>query len=197
MARKKISIDDIPSVELIEKELARGKNRHSYRRTLVSTLYGLVIVAAIAVLVAVFWIPVLAISGSSMSPLLNDGELAVVWKNADFDTGSVVAFQYNSKVLIKRIIAGPGDVVNIDPDGNVYVNRMLLNEPYVSEKALGHCNIELPFEVPEEQYFVMGDHRSVSIDSRNVSVGCISREQIIGRIIYRIWPLPAWGAIEN
>lgn len=197
MAGKKIDIDDIPSVELIEKELARGKYRHRYRRTLASTIYGLVTVAAAAVLIAFLWLPVLTINGSSMSPLLNEGDVAVTRKNAEFDTGSVVAFYYNNNILIKRVIAGPGDIVNIDENGNVYVNDAAIDEPYVSDRALGHCNIELPFEVPDEKYFVMGDHRTVSIDSRNTAVGCIGEEQIVGKVIFRIWPFPAWGKIES
>lgn len=197
MAGKKYTIEDLPAIEALEKELALERYKHRFRRALATTLYGLITVAAAAVLIALLWMPVLRISGSSMTPLLYEGEIVATWKNSDFDTGSVVAFYYNNKILIKRVIAGPGDWVNIDSEGNVYINNVLLEEPYVSEKSIGSCNIELPYQVPDEKYFVMGDHRSVSIDSRNTSIGCVAEEQIVGKVFFRVWPLPEWGAIAE
>jgi signal peptidase I len=153
-------------------------------------------VAALAVLVATLWLPVLQIYGTSMAPTLNDGEVVVSLKSGTFNTGDVIAFYYNNKILVKRVIAGPGDWVDIKDDGTVYVNDVELDEPYVVEKALGDCNITLPYQVPESRVFVMGDHRSVSIDSRNTAVGCVSEEQIVGRLVMRLWPLSQFGEIK-
>jgi signal peptidase I len=153
-------------------------------------------VAAVAVLVATLWLPVLQIYGTSMAPTLNDGELVVSLKSGTFNTGDVIAFYYNNKILVKRVIAGPGDWVDIKDDGTVYVNDVELDEPYVVEKALGDCNITLPYQVPESRVFVMGDHRSVSVDSRNTAVGCVSEEQIVGRLVMRLWPLSQFGEIK-
>jgi signal peptidase I len=148
------------------------------------------------VLVATLLLPVLRIYGTSMSPTLNDGEIVLSLKSGNFETGDVIAFYYNNKILVKRVIAGPGDWVDIKDDGTVYVNNVELDEPYVVEKAFGECNIELPYQVPESRVFVMGDHRSVSVDSRNTSIGCVSEEQIVGRLVMRIWPLTDIGKIE-
>ena len=160
-----------------------------YRSVLKSTIFMLVVVAAIAVLVATTWLPVLQIYGSSMTPTLNEGEVVVSVKGSSFEQGDLIAFYYGNKILVKRCIATPGQWVDIDEDGNVYVDGNRLNEPYVKEKAFGDCDIKLPYQVPEDRYFCMGDHRETSVDSRNSSVGCISKEQIIGRIFFRIWPL--------
>ena len=152
--------------------------------------------AAIAVLVATLWLPVLQIYGSSMTPTLQDGEIIFSVKTADLEPGDIVAFYYNNKILVKRVICGPGDWVNIDEDGTVYVNEVRLKEPYLAEKALGDCNIELPYQVPDGKIFVMGDHRSTSVDSRNTAVGCVAQEQIVGKIIFRIWPLNRLGDVD-
>jgi signal peptidase I len=153
-------------------------------------------VAAVAVLVATLWLPVLQIYGTSMAPTLTDGDVVVSLKSGKFNTGDVIAFYYNNKILVKRVIAGPGDWVDIKDDGTVYVNDVELDEPYVVEKALGDCNITLPYQVPESRVFVMGDHRSVSIDSRNTAVGCVSEEQIVGRLVMRLWPFDQFGKIN-
>ena len=180
---------EVPDVELLKKELDRVNYKTKYRSVLKSTIFMLVVVAAIAVLVATTWLPVLQIYGSSMTPTLNEGEVVVSVKGSSFKQGDLIAFYYGNKILVKRCIATPGQWVDIDEDGNVYVDGNRLNEPYVKEKAFGDCDIKLPYQVPEDRYFCMGDHRETSVDSRNSSVGCISEEQIIGRIFFRIWPL--------
>ena len=179
---------EVPDIELLKKELDRVNYKTKYRSVLKSTIFMLVVVAAIAVLVATTWLPVLQIYGSSMTPTLNEGEVVVSVKGSSFEQGDLIAFYYGNKILVKRCIATPGQWVDIDEDGNVYVDGNRLNEPYVKEKAFGDCDIKLPYQVPEDRYFCMGDHRETSVDSRNSSVGCISKEQIIGRIFFRVWP---------
>ena len=179
---------EIPSIEQLEKELGREKYRWQFRRVLRSTIFVLITVAAAAVLVATLWMPVLQISGNSMSPTLTDGEIVVSWKGSSWEPGDIIAFYYENKILVKRVIAGPGDWVNIDEDGTVYINDVELHEPYLVEKALGDCNIALPYQVPESKIFVMGDHRSVSLDSRNTVLGCVAYDQIVGRLVIRVWP---------
>ena len=193
--KKKITTGDIPATEQLEAELAREKYKHRYHSVLRSTIYTLVIVAAVAVLTATLWLPVLQIYGSSMTPTLQDGEIVFSVKTSKFQPGDVVAFYYNNKILIKRVICGPADWVNIDENGTVYINGKELEEPYLAEKALGDCNIELPYQVPDGKVFVMGDHRSTSVDSRNTAVGCVAQEQIVGKIIFRIWPLNRLGIV--
>lgn len=192
---KKKKTMERPSVEQIQAELDRVKYRHRYRTVLKSTVYTLITVAAIAILVATLWLPVLQIYGSSMTPTLQDGEIIFSVKTSDFEKGDVVAFYYNNKILVKRVIAGPGEWVDISEDGTVYVNGEALEEPYLSEKAYGDTNIELPYQVPDGKIFVMGDHRSTSVDSRNTAVGCVAQEQIVGKIIFRIWPLDRLGGV--
>ena len=193
--KKKFSAVDIPATEQLEAELAREKYKKRYHSVLRSTVYTLIIVAAVAVLTATLWLPVLQIYGSSMTPTLQDGEIVFSVKTSDFAPGDIVAFYYNNKILIKRVICGPADWVNIDGDGTVYVNGTVLDEPYLVEKALGDCNIELPYQVPDGKVFVMGDHRSTSGDSRNTAVGCVAQEQVVGKIIFRIWPLNRLGIV--
>ena len=193
--KKKITTGDIPATEQLEAELAREKYKKRYHSVLRSTIYTLVIVAAVAVLTATLWLPVLQIYGSSMTPTLQDGEIVFSVKTSKFQPGDIVAFYYNNKILIKRVICGPADWVNIDENGTVYVNGTVLDEPYLAEKALGDCNIELPYQVPDGKVFVMGDHRSTSVDSRNTAVGCVAQEQLVGKIIFRIWPLDRLGIV--
>ena len=193
--KKKHSINDMPATEQLEEELKREKYKHRYRSVLRSTVYTLVIVAAVAVLTATLWLPVLQIYGSSMTPTLQDGEIIFTVKTSKFEPGDVIAFYYNNKILVKRVICGPADWVNIDGDGTVYVNGTELDEPYLTERALGDCNIQLPYQVPDGKVFVMGDHRSTSVDSRNTAVGCVAQEQIVGKIIFRIWPLNRLGLV--
>lgn len=184
-----------PSLAQLEAELQRAQYRSRYSRVLRSTVCTLIVVAAIAVLVATLWMPVLQIYGSSMTPSLQDGEIVLSVKDVSPEPGEVIAFYYNNKVLVKRVVGLPGDWVDIDEDGAVFVNGTVLDEPYLEEKALGDCNISLPYQVPEGKVFVLGDHRSVSVDSRNKAVGCIAEDQIVGKIVFRIWPLSQLGTI--
>ena len=185
--------EETPNVAQLEAELKRVKYHGRYTALMRSTIYALITVAAAAVLIATLLLPVLRIYGNSMTPTLWDGNIVVSLQGASFREGDIVAFYYNNKILVKRVIASSGDWVNIDMDGNVYVNEELLDEPYVTEKAFGDCNITLPYQVPEGRCFVMGDHRSTSIDSRNKAVGCISNDMVIGKIIFRVWPLSNLG----
>ena len=187
---------DYPSVEQLAAELKRVKYRSRYRAVLRSTLYMLIVVAAVAVLVATIWMPVLQIYGGSMTPTLNEGDIVVSIKGSDFQPGDLVAFYLGNKILVKRCIAGPGQWVNIDEDGNVSVDGKLLEEPYLTEKSLGGSNIELPYQVPDNRYFCMGDHRSTSVDSRHKEVGCVSEEQIVGKIVFRVFPFGGFGKLK-
>ena len=187
---------EYPSLEEMEQEIARLKYKRSYSGALRSTMYSLAVVAAIAILVATLWMPMLQITGASMDPTLVDGQFVVAVKNGDFETGDITAFYYNNKILIKRVIAKSGEWVNIDAEGNVFVNDVLIEEPYIQEKSLGECNIKLPYQVPDGRVFVMGDDRAVSLDSRTTAVGCISREQVLGQVVFRVWPLREFGAVR-
>ena len=187
---------EIPSVAQLESELQRERYRRNYSRVLRSTLFTLVSVAAVAILIAMLFMPVLQIYGSSMSPCLEDGEIVVTLKRSDFEQGDVISFYYNNKILVKRVIAFPGDWVNLDAEGNVFVNGQKLEEPYLADKAYGDVNIQLPYQVPDGKIFVMGDHRSTSADSRNTAIGCVAEEQIVGKMLLRVWPLSVFGPIE-
>ncbi len=193
---KREAAPEVPDIPLLEAELRRVRYKKRYKTVLRSTIYTLITVAAISVLVATLWMPVLQIYGSSMTPTLHDGNIVLSMKSGDIHTGDVIAFYYNNKILVKRVIAKPGDWVNIDEDGTVFVNGQELEEPYLTEKALGECDIELPFQVPDSRLFVMGDSRSVSVDSRSTVVGCVAEEQIVGKIVFRVWPLDECGKIK-
>ena len=162
---------------------------------LTSTVSTLIVVAAVAVLIATLLMPVLQIYGTSMSPTLYDGDIIATIKTTEFEPGDVVAFYYNNKILVKRVIAMSGQWVDMDEDGNVYVNDVLLDEPYLVERAFGECDIKLPYQVPENRIFVMGDHRSVSVDSRSTTVGCVAEEQLVGKLVFRVWPLKDMGPV--
>ena len=182
--------------EQLKEEYRRVRYRDGFLFALRNTVYGLITVAAIAVIVAVFVTPVLRIYGDSMTPTLEEGSVVVAVKGDSFKTGDVIAFYYNNKILVKRVIAQPGEWFNIDQNGTVYVNNVEIEEPYVSGKSIGQCDLILPYQVPESRIFVMGDHRDVSIDSRSKSIGCVASEQIVGKIVWQIWPLSGFGRVK-
>lgn len=194
--KNKVDLQDLPTVSQLKGELKREKHKRSYMRVLRSTIYSLIVVAAAAVLVATLWMPVLQIYGTSMAPTLDEGEIVISVKNNQFENGDLVAFYIGNKLLVKRVIAGPGDWFNMDEDGTVFINGEKLDEPYVTDKAFGECNLELPYQVPENHWFLMGDHRTTSVDSRNTAVGCIDVEQIVGKIVFRVWPPDSFGKIN-
>lgn len=193
--KRKMTLD-LPRSEQIEKELSRERYKLRFLRTLRSTVFMLITVAAAAILVATLWLPVLRIYGDSMTPTFAGGDIVVSVKTDQFSAGDIISFYYNNKILVKRVIAMPGDWVDIKEDGTVYVNEEPLDEPYLTEKSLGMCNIELPYQVPESRVFVMGDHRSVSMDSRSSDIGCVAQEQIVGKMVFRVWPLSGFGRVE-
>lgn len=187
--------DVIPPLSHLEEELSRIRHKKQYGRTLRGTVYVLVIVAAIAVLAATLFLPVFDLHGSSMEPTLNNGELVLAVKNSNLKRGDIVAFYYNNKVLVKRVIGFPGEIINIKEDGTVTVNGEELDEPYLTSKSFGECDITLPYEVPENRVFVMGDLRQTSLDSRTKAIGAIADEVIVGKIVFRFWPAGKWGPV--
>lgn len=193
MGRSRIKM---PKEDQLEAEIKRVKYRSRYRLVLKSTVFTLVVVAAIAVLIATVAMPVLQIYGASMSPVLEENDIVLSLKNSEFEQGDLIAFYIGNKILVKRAIALPGQWVNIDEDGNVYVDGQLIDEPYLTEKSFGDCNIELPYQVPDNRYFCMGDNRATSVDSRHSEVGCIAEEQVVGRIVFRIWPPSKLGSLS-
>ena len=186
----------MPPLDALQKELKREQYKRRFRRLLRSTVNALIVVAAVAALVATLILPVLQIAGTSMEPSLNDGDIVLLVKTNDLQTGDLCSFYYSNKILIKRVIATPGDYIWIEPDGTVYLNGEPLDEPYVSEKALGECDVEFPYQVPENNYFMMGDHRETSIDSRSSVIGCIAEDQIVGKIFCKFWPLSEFGFLD-
>jgi len=184
-----------PSVDQLKSELGRVRYQKRYSKVLRSTVYTMLISAACAVLVATIFLPVLQIYGASMAPTLEEDDIVLSFKGLSFSSGDLIGFYVGNKLLVKRYIAGPGQWVDIDETGNVYVDGELLDEPYINEKALGECNIDLPYQVPDNRHFVMGDQRATSVDSRNTAVGCVEEEQIVGKILFRIWPLKRFGTV--
>lgn len=189
MRLRKRTKRELPQLNILKKELKRELYKRRFRRLLRSTVNALIVVAAVAALIATLVLPVLQIAGTSMEPNLNDGDIVFLMKTENLETGDLCAFYYSNKILIKRIIAIPGDYLWINPDGTVYLNGSELDEPYVAEKALGECDVEFPYQVPENAYFMMGDHRETSIDSRSSVIGCIAEDQILGKILCKFWPL--------
>ena len=185
--RKKRAVS-LPSKKQVETERKRYRRQKAYNKALGGTVYVLTIVAAVAVLIATLVLPVLQIEGTSMEPTLSNGDIVLLMKTTRFDHGDLCGFTWNNKLLIKRVIGLPGDWIEIDTDGTVYLNGDKLDEPYVQQKAFGECDLEFPFQVPQEQYFVIGDMRESSIDSRNTVIGCIPKDQIVGKVFFRVWP---------
>jgi signal peptidase I len=195
MALRKEKIVAVPSLDEIQKERKRIRRKTYYRQALRGTVAVLIVVAAVAVLITTLFLPILQISGDSMSPTLQHDEIVVLLKTRKFNRGDLIGFYYQGKILLKRVIALPEEEVAIDADGNVYVNGELLNEPYVTDKGLGDCDLEFPYKVPGTGYFVMGDQRSNSVDSRNSVIGAISQEDIIGKVFVRVWPFSKIGFV--
>ena len=184
--RKEVS--SLPTRKQVETERKRYRRQKAYNKALSGTIYVLTIVAAVAVLIATLVLPVLQIEGTSMEPALVSGDVVLLTKTTEFDRGELCGFSWNNKLLIKRVIGIPGDWIEIDTDGTVYLNGEKLHEPYAEQLSVGECDLEFPFQVPQEQYFVLGDMRESSIDSRNTLIGCVEKDQIVGKVFFRIWP---------
>ena len=187
MIRKKKEVS-LPTKRQVETERKRYRRQKAYNKAEGGTIYILTIVAAVAVLIATLVLPVLQIEGTSMEPTLSNGDIVLLTKTTRFDHGDLCGFTWNNKLLIKRVIGLPGDWIEMDTDGNIYLNGEKLEEPYVQQKDFGECDLEFPFQVPQEQYFVVGDMRESSIDSRNTLIGCIPKDQIVGKVFFRVWP---------
>ena len=188
MKHKKRRVASLPTKKQVEIERKRYRRRKAYNKALSGTVYVLTIVAAVAVLIATLVLPVLQIEGTSMEPALENGDIVLLTKSTTFQRGELCGFTWNNKLLIKRVIGLPGDWIEIATDGTIYLNGEPLEEPYVEHKALGQCDLEFPYQVPQEQYFVLGDMRESSIDSRNSLIGCVEKEQIVGKVFFRVWP---------
>lgn len=195
MTDKRKNEVQVPSLTEIQKERKRIRRGTYYRQALRGTVSVLLVVAAVAVLITTLFLPILQISGDSMSPTLEHDEIVVLLKTKNFERGDLVGFYYQGKILLKRVIGLPEDEIAIDADGNVYVNGELLEEPYVTDLGLGDCDLEFPYQVPGTNYFVLGDRRSNSVDSRNSVIGSISREDIIGKVFIRVWPISEFGFV--
>ena len=196
MKEHDIKFAAIPSTEEVKAERERLAYRSRYTRVLRSTIYALVVVAAVAVLLATLFLPVLPVSGDSMNPTLQDKDVIVLVKSGSLKTGDLCGFYWQNKLLLKRVIGLPGDIISLDENGVVTVNGTVLDEPYVDELALGECDIKFPYQVPENRYFVLGDHRATSIDSRSSVIGCVEKNQIVGKVFIRVWPLSSFSLIH-
>lgn len=195
MAKKNKEILEIPTSEQLENELIRVRYSQRYRKLLKNTVFSLLVVAAVSILIATLFLPVLEIYGNSMSPTLNNKDIVVSVKTTQLEQGDICCLYYNNHILVKRVIGVAGDEIAMDEDGNVFVNGQLLEEPYLMEKALGECDLEFPFTVPEQTVFVLGDNRASSVDSRNSLIGCVSVDEVVGKIVFRVWPLAGFGIV--
>ncbi len=193
---KEKEVPQIPSIELLRMELAREEYRHSFRKTLLNIAGVLAVVAAIVVLLATRLFMLIQVNGNSMNPTLGDGEIVILQQTKEVEKGDVAGFYYGGRVLLKRVVGGPEDYIDIDQDGNVSVNGKLIDEPYLTEKNLGKCELEFPYRVPKGMYFVLGDNRAISVDSRIASIGCVQSEQIVGKVVFRAWPLNRMGIMH-
>ena len=188
MKRMKNGVASLPTKKQVETERKRYRRQKAYNKALSGTIYVLTIVAAVAVLIATLVLPVLQIEGTSMEPTLVNGDIVLLTKSTNFSRGELCGFSWNNKLLIKRVIGVPGDWIEMDTDGTIYLNGEKLDEPYAEQLAVGECDLEFPFQVPQEQYFVLGDMRESSIDSRNTLIGCVAKDQIVGKVFFRVWP---------
>ena len=191
--QKEFGLSDIPSIEALKEELARENARHQFRRSLWNVAVVLVVVAAVTALVATRLLVLIQINGDSMSPTLASGEVIFLHQTKEIRKGDIVGFYYGGRILLKRVIGSEGDWIEMDREGNVYVNGEPLSEPYLTERSLGKCNLEFPYQVPEGMLFVLGDNRAVSVDSRTRSLGCVEESRIVGRAVFRAWPLERVG----
>lgn len=188
--------NDAVSNEEVKQEINRLKEREKHLNHLRKTFSVLVVVAAISVLVATLWMPVLKVYGSSMNPTLENGQIVVSIKTKTLKSGDVVAFWQGNKLLVKRVIAGPGQNIDIDVNGKVSVDGKVISETYLDSESLGNTDIDFPHQVEESRWFCMGDNRESSIDSRSTAIGDISKEQIEGKVLFSVWPLNKIGIVK-
>lgn len=191
-----MSEDNDLSVDKLQDELDRVNKKLRFYQTVRATVLGLLVVAAVIIILATVYMPVLRIYGNSMDPSLSEGDIVVAVKSKEYDRGNIVGLYYGNKLLVKRIVGTPGETVDFDSDGNVYIDEEILDETYINSKSYGDITIRLPYKVPDERYFVLGDHRDTSIDSRNRVLGALPEDQIAGKIVFRVWPLDKFGKIE-
>lgn len=196
MEEENKSLREMPSSDQLADELIRVKYKQRYRKLLKTTFFSLLVVAAISVLIATLFLPVLEIYGSSMSPTLKNGEIVISVKTDSLKKGDICCFYYNNQILVKRVIGTAGDVIVIENDGTVFVNGETIDEPYIAERTEDKSDIEYPYTVPERSLFVLGDNRSESVDSRNALIGCIGVEEIVGKIVFCVWPLDSFGSVS-
>ena len=188
--------EDLPSTEVVSQTLKRELFLHEYRITIWNTLISMLVIVSVALLSTALFLPILRVYGKSMEGTLDSGDIVVTAKSSEYERGDIIAFYYNNNILVKRIIAIQGNQVKIDDEGDVYVNNAKIDEPYLRQKTKGDTDIEFPYTVPNGKLFVMGDNRALSLDSRNFSIGCIAEEQIVGKIVFRVWPLIKIGAVH-